>query len=69
MLLYADLIVPQYNSEKLEHEQKLIRLRSQINPHFLYNTIDSIRSQAITEGFDTVANMLESFGIMARGYD
>lgn len=64
--LFADLLASEDTSEKLEHDKKLIRLRSQINPHFLYNTIDSIRSQALIEGFDTVANMLEAFSIMAR---
>lgn len=35
-------------------------LQNQINPHFLYNTLESIRSEALIEGLDSVANMCEA---------
>lgn len=38
-------------------------LQSQINPHFLYNTLDSIRGQAIIDGNDEVAKMIEVLAI------
>lgn len=64
---YTALMTPPIqNSHELIEEQKRLLLHSQINPHFLYNTIDSIRGQALKDGFDTVANMLEAFAIMAR---
>ena len=34
-------------------------LQSQINPHFLYNTLDSIRSQALVDEFDELAEIVE----------
>ena len=35
-------------------------LQSQINPHFLYNILDSIRGQALSEGVPEIADMTES---------
>jgi two-component system sensor histidine kinase YesM len=34
-------------------------LQQQINPHFLYNTLDSIRSRALTDGQEEIARMTE----------
>ena len=35
-------------------------LQNQINPHFLYNTLESIRSEALISGLDSVADMCEA---------
>ena len=35
-------------------------LQNQINPHFLYNTLESIRSEALLAGLDSVAEMCEA---------
>ena len=35
-------------------------MQSQINPHFLYNILDSIRGQALSEGVPEIADMTES---------
>jgi len=40
-----------------EIEYKL--LQSQINPHFLYNTLDSIRSEALKHNENEIASMIE----------
>lgn len=49
-----------------EHEQQLqlermrfAQLQDQINPHFLYNTLENIRAQAIIDDNETIADMTE----------
>lgn len=37
-------------------------LASQINPHFLYNTLETIRMKALTEGNPEVANVIKLLG-------
>lgn len=53
-------------SEEEEKQLELIKkridlytLQGQINPHFLYNTLDSIRSRALLDGQREIASMTE----------
>ena len=41
-------------------------LQNQINPHFLYNTLESIRSEALLAGLDDMADMTESLATFFR---
>ncbi|MBS4208075.1 histidine kinase [Bacillus sp. FJAT-50079] len=59
-------IEDEYKSEMLRHETKLIALQSQINPHFLYNTLDSIRGLALIHEVDEIANMTEALSSLFR---
>lgn len=45
---------------------QLLALRTQINPHFLYNTLDSIRIKAILNGDDEVSDMIKMLAKMFR---
>lgn len=46
-------------SQQLSARAAFSALQSQINPHFLYNTLDAIRSQAIVIGAQEIADMTE----------
>ena len=35
-------------------------LQNQINPHFLYNTLEGIRSEALIARLDSIAEMTEA---------
>ena len=45
---------------------ELKALQAQINPHFLYNTLECIRGQALMDGNASVAYMLEALGNFFR---
>lgn len=49
-----DILRGELNEQKLS----MLYLKSQINPHFLYNTIDTIRIQAQLNGDKPVADLL-----------
>ena len=45
-------------SELMEQKMSMLYLKSQVNPHFLYNTLDTIRIQAQLNGDTKVADLL-----------
>ena len=50
----------------LRQEARLAELQSQINPHFLYNTLESIRGFALMKDETEIAKMIESLAILFR---
>lgn len=47
-------------------EEEVRMLQNQINPHFLYNTLDSIRGQALASGDARLADMVEALAAFFR---
>ena len=45
-------------TELIEQKMSMLYLKSQVNPHFLYNTLDTIRIQAQLNGDQKVAELL-----------
>ena len=45
-------------AELVEQKLSMLYLKSQVNPHFLYNTLDTIRIQAQLNGDKTTADLL-----------
>lgn len=53
-------------SEVSKRQAQYMALQSQINPHFLYNTLESVRSEALMSGLDSVADMCEALATFFR---
>lgn len=49
-----------------KRQSQYLALQNQINPHFLYNSLEGIRGEAITAGLDNVAEMAEALGTFFR---
>lgn len=60
------LINEDYKKQLLLKEAQLKWLEAQINPHFLYNTLESINWMARMDGNDQIASMAKSLGHMMR---
>ncbi|MBR1455995.1 MAG: histidine kinase [Oscillospiraceae bacterium] len=49
-----------------QDRNSLMVLQNQINPHFLYNTLDCIRGEALESEMDDIASMVESLSTFFR---
>lgn len=61
-----DHIQKSYLAEIEKKNAQLQALQSQINPHFLYNTLEAIRMKAICNGDRDVGKMLYSMSVLFR---
>lgn len=52
--------------ELMETRMKFAQLQNQINPHFLYNTLENIRARAILDDNEIIADMTESLSRFFR---
>ena len=48
------------NNEREQRKMEKKLLQSQINPHFLYNTLEGIRGETLHAGLNHVAKMTEA---------
>lgn len=62
-----------YEAQLQKKQAELLQLRSQINPHFLYNTLESLIGMAYLENADQTADMVKSlaqiFKYSVKGQD
>lgn len=55
-----------YELEIKQKDADMRALQSQINPHFLYNTLEYIRMSAVSEGADELAEVVYNFAALLR---
>ncbi|THF83243.1 sensor histidine kinase [Cohnella fermenti] len=55
-----------YELELVKKQSELAYLQSQVNPHFLYNTLESIKGMAAEEGADDIFNMTKALARVFR---
>jgi two-component system sensor histidine kinase YesM len=60
ILRVRTLVEENYTAEIREREAQLSALQAQINPHFLYNTLDTINWIAIGKGATDISMMIDS---------
>ncbi|HHW21287.1 MAG TPA: histidine kinase [Clostridiaceae bacterium] len=61
-----DIIMTKELLNASKRQAQYLALQNQINPHFLYNTLEGIRSDAIIAGMDNIANMTEALARFFR---
>lgn len=60
------LMKQQIDREKERQKLEIQVLQSQMNPHFLYNTLNSIRLMASMQGKKSIASMIDALGKLLR---
>jgi two-component system sensor histidine kinase YesM len=67
-LLHQEEVAEERNkiAEKQRQEAELYALQSQIDPHFLYNALDSIRGYAMLKDMDEIAEITEALSRIFR---
>jgi two-component system sensor histidine kinase YesM len=63
---FREVLSPSQLFDMNKRQAQYLALQNQINPHFLYNTLESIRSEAIQSGLDSVADMTQSLATFFR---
>lgn len=62
----SEYIKREYVLTRKQQQALLLAMQNQINPHFLYNTLEIIRSRALQNNDLEVANALQSLGTLFR---
>lgn len=63
---YASLCTRENSAQIFDKQTELTALQSQINPHFLYNTLETIRGQALIDDNEEIARMVEALAAFFR---
>ncbi|KAF1299607.1 hypothetical protein BAU15_02890 [Enterococcus sp. JM4C] len=61
-----ELVIKEYHSELLTKEMEYRFLQAQLDPHFLYNTLNSINWLAIDHEEDEISEMVSSLAVLLQ---
>lgn len=61
-----DLVEKVYAEQGMKRDAELRSLRMQINPHFLYNTLDTINWLARSQGAESIGELVKALGDLLR---
>ena len=64
--LISEKVNEEMYSKNLKMEAELHALQKQINPHFLYNTLEVIRGRALVQNAQDIADMTEALATIFR---
>ena len=64
--LISEKVNEEMYSKNLKMEAELHALQNQINPHFLYNTLEVIRGRALVQNAQDIADMTEALATIFR---
>ena len=64
--LISEKVNEEMYSKNLKMEAELHALQNQINPHFLYNTLEVIRGRALVQNAQDIADMTEALATIVR---
>jgi len=63
---FEDVLTSDAAISMSKRQAQYLAMQNQINPHFLYNTLEGIRGEAITEGNENIAKMTETLSHFFR---
>lgn len=67
MTAQIDFLVNEVYSRQLSEKEAIINsLTAQINPHFLYNTLDMVKSMAEIEGIEEIGEITKALSLLFR---
>ncbi|MEM1484398.1 histidine kinase [Oscillospiraceae bacterium PP1C4] len=66
ILKFKDMLNTKELFNVSKKQAEYLALQNQINPHFLYNTLEGIRGEALTAGMTSIAEMTEALATFFR---